>query len=67
MSAPRNKIHRRCEKCEKVYKIGASKRWKCPWCGNWNFIERRRLLKPQKKTRFMKSGIDTYTEPREAD
>ena len=66
MSAPGNKIHRRCEKCEKVHKTGASKRWKCPQCGTWNRIKGASPLKPQKRTRYMKTGVDMYTKPKEA-
>lgn len=64
MSSASSGIHRRCEKCERVHRTGASKRWKCPWCSHWNRITHAEPQKPARVPKLMKTGIDQYVKPK---
>jgi len=66
MSAPSDKLHRRCVKCDHIHRTSAKKGWKCPLCGTRNYIKRAKAIKPPRKTWFIKKGMDMYTKPEEA-
>lgn len=56
------KMGRKCKACGETTWTVAKKRWKCRHCGVWGTIVLTRPIKPAKKVRLMKTGMDQYVK-----